>query len=324
MKKTQKTKRNTALFLVANILVVTLTVLLSPTENVEAFSLPFIAKNKEEAVFDMKAIKENSLWVKTGSSEKREESTILYKEGMRVSVELPNDKESLLELIKQEELVNDDRSSYVLNSIDLKLEEIKAKEKRDGRIEEENNAVIEKKRLVQEEIDRKKAEVEAAKLAAIQEEQRIAREEILSQQRQTNGVEVCDPGANFYSWEPQLHNHPTRPNWSRGSLQANINAQAVTDSQGFSTYNGKYLVAMGTQYGQVGTSYEIEFTSGQVIQVILGDSKGDRCAHVNGSNRSMLEFIVDTHTEAAMPSSVLSSGKIPYFQGNISRMTRID
>lgn len=52
------------------------------------------------------------------------------------------------------------------------------------------------------------------------------------------------------------------------------------------------MVAVGTVYGQVGDKFDLRLESGQFLRVIIGDSKGGRCAHDDGS---MLEFIVDTN-----------------------------
>lgn len=64
-----------------------------------------------------------------------------------------------------------------------------------------------------------------------------------------------------------------------------------TNDLGLREYQGHVLVAMGLPYGNVGDKLKIEFESGQELEVIIGDSKGDRCSHDDGS---MIEFIVDT------------------------------
>lgn len=59
------------------------------------------------------------------------------------------------------------------------------------------------------------------------------------------------------------------------------------------------LVALGSYYADIGTKYLLTFESGETLKVIKGDEKSDDHV-VNGcyhkSNKSMIEFIVDTNT----------------------------
>lgn len=68
---------------------------------------------------------------------------------------------------------------------------------------------------------------------------------------------------------------------------------ATTNSDGVREYEGLPLIAMGLHYGYIGDVMLIEFSTGETLQAIIGDTKGDRCRHDDGS---MLEFIVDTKT----------------------------
>lgn len=59
------------------------------------------------------------------------------------------------------------------------------------------------------------------------------------------------------------------------------------------------LVALGSYYADIGTKYLLTFESGETLKVIKGDEKSDNhvvnnCYHK--SNKSMIEFIVDTNT----------------------------
>lgn len=59
------------------------------------------------------------------------------------------------------------------------------------------------------------------------------------------------------------------------------------------------LVALGSYYGDIGTKYLLTFESGETLKVIKADQKSDNhvinnCYHK--SNKSMIEFIVDTNT----------------------------
>lgn len=82
------------------------------------------------------------------------------------------------------------------------------------------------------------------------------------------------------------------------SKQYEIVMNSEIDQNGLLVYNGKYVVALGSVYGTIGTEYRIELSGGQEIEVVKGDEKADEdtidgCANPNGS---MLEYIVDVNT----------------------------
>ena len=85
---------------------------------------------------------------------------------------------------------------------------------------------------------------------------------------------------------------------NRSSTQWKMQQSAVTNEHGIRTYNGLYMVAVGTGLADsCGIKLRITLSSGTVILAITGDIKDNR--HTDSSNkydaknRSMLEFIVD-------------------------------
>lgn len=85
---------------------------------------------------------------------------------------------------------------------------------------------------------------------------------------------------------------------NRSSTQWKMQQSAVTNEHGIRTYNGLYMVAVGTGFADsCGIKLRITLSSGTVILAITGDIKDNR--HTDSSNkydaknRSMLEFIVD-------------------------------
>ena len=80
------------------------------------------------------------------------------------------------------------------------------------------------------------------------------------------------------------------------------------------------MVAMASQYGPVGTKYTISFSGGQVLDVIIGDVKGNTdCQH---PDTSMLEFIVDTKS---MPTDIKNSGNYnDMILGTITEIRKVE
>lgn len=80
---------------------------------------------------------------------------------------------------------------------------------------------------------------------------------------------------------------------------------------GILVQDGRFLVAMAKQYGEVGTDLAIQIGD-TILAVRIGDIKGVACAHKDGS---MLEFIVDTKR---VPKKVQISGNFnDIFKGKI-------
>lgn len=76
-----------------------------------------------------------------------------------------------------------------------------------------------------------------------------------------------------------------------------IQQSAIRD--GLLYIDGYVLVALGSYYGDIGTKFILTFENGETLKVIKGDEKSNNHV-VNGcyhkSNKSMIEFIVDTNT----------------------------
>jgi hypothetical protein len=87
----------------------------------------------------------------------------------------------------------------------------------------------------------------------------------------------------------------------KSSLQWKMQKNAVTNEYGIRTYDGLYMVAVGTGYtNSCGVKLKITLSSGIVIMAITGDIKSDKhtdsATHTFAkSNKSVLEFIVDTN-----------------------------
>ena len=101
---------------------------------------------------------------------------------------------------------------------------------------------------------------------------------------------------------------------SPSSKQYALQKEATTDKNyGFRLHGDFVMVAMGPQYGPVGSKYIVEFEDGKVLKVIIGDIKHQGCTSDDGS---MLEFIVDRHV---VPEFLKVSGNFnALFQGRIT------
>lgn len=82
------------------------------------------------------------------------------------------------------------------------------------------------------------------------------------------------------------------------SKQWNLQQLATTNEDGFRTFNGKYLVAVGTYYAaEVGKELRITLEDGSTFYAMVGDIKMD--IHTDGNNQyvpangNIIEFIVD-------------------------------
>lgn len=124
---------------------------------------------------------------------------------------------------------------------------------------------------------------------------------------------VCST-SSFKSWMDY------RAITSIGSAQFKLQLKATTDPYyGFRMIDGYIAVAMGSQYGPVGTKYIIEFEDGKVIQAIIGDIKHLGCQSKDGS---MLEFIIDSKS---IPILQKTSGNFnSVFNGSISMIREVE
>lgn len=66
--------------------------------------------------------------------------------------------------------------------------------------------------------------------------------------------------------------------WKRGTMQRTISEQwaeaGMPSSNGISTLNGRYLVAVAQKFGKVGDNIDIVLSDGQVIPALIADAKG--------------------------------------------------
>lgn len=75
---------------------------------------------------------------------------------------------------------------------------------------------------------------------------------------------------------------------NRRSVQWDLQQRAVTNQQGLRTYNGYYMVAVGTYwFDYVGQMLRITLSEGKVFYAIVGDVKDDR--HTDANNQFTLE-----------------------------------
>ena len=78
------------------------------------------------------------------------------------------------------------------------------------------------------------------------------------------------------------------------SVQYEMQQECYTDENGLRRYKGdEYVVAVGSKIADVGDYITVELSTGEVLDCIVGDSKGDRWYHLCGKGHNVVEFIVD-------------------------------
>lgn len=98
-------------------------------------------------------------------------------------------------------------------------------------------------------------------------------------------LNVCDINATFKSYmDYRKITDTTSPHFE-------LVNDAKVNPYGHLIYQGRIVVAMANQYGDVGQKLDITLSTGNKLHVVLGDIKSVPCAHQDGS---MLEFIVDS------------------------------
>ena len=81
------------------------------------------------------------------------------------------------------------------------------------------------------------------------------------------------------------------------SVQYEIQQECYTDGDGLRRYKTEeYVVAVGSKIADVGDYITVELDTGETLDCIVGDSKGDRWYHLCGKGHNVVEFIVDTET----------------------------
>lgn len=101
------------------------------------------------------------------------------------------------------------------------------------------------------------------------------------------------------------------------STQYQIQQDCYTDGDGLRRYKGdEYVVAVGSKIADVGDYITVELDTGEVLDCIVGDSKGDRWYHLCGKGHNIVEFIVDVDTldkeakNAGDVSSIVGDGNV--------------
>lgn len=85
---------------------------------------------------------------------------------------------------------------------------------------------------------------------------------------------------------------------NKQSLQHEIQQECYTDADGLRRYKDgdEYVVAVGSPIADVGDYITVELDTGEVLDCIVGDSKGDRWWHECSKGHNVVEFIVDVDT----------------------------
>ena len=115
------------------------------------------------------------------------------------------------------------------------------------------------------------------------------------------------------------------------SAQYRLQQHAETDENGLRTYNGRYMVAVGTYYGEVGDNLTVTLDTGESFDCVIGDIKADsttdethRYHPMAGGKGNVIEFIVDTKS---LPRDVRWMGTVSAldeFSGNVEKIERDD
>lgn len=135
-------------------------------------------------------------------------------------------------------------------------------------------------------------------------------------------IEVCHYGTNKTYMDYNVLN--------KGSEQYRF-IKTLTPVDGyFYTEDGYIAVALGSYFGELGTKYEFELSSGAVIKVVKAEHKAD--IHTNNGceqrwDKSVIEFVIDAKT---LPYWIDSKGyflggnfnKLDMFKGDIVKIVR--
>lgn len=82
------------------------------------------------------------------------------------------------------------------------------------------------------------------------------------------------------------------------SVQYEMQQDCYTDADGLRRYKDgdEYVVAVGSPIADVGDYITVELDTGEILDCIVGDSKGDRWWHECSKGHNVVEFIVDVDT----------------------------
>lgn len=109
------------------------------------------------------------------------------------------------------------------------------------------------------------------------------------------------------------------------SAQWQLQQGAWTDENGFRRHGDRYMVAMGTYYADsVGKCFRVSFSSGQTIDVVVGDIKADKHTDLlnqyRTTDKSIIEFIVDVDR---ISEKSRTAGTMTEFSGDIIRIEEV-
>lgn len=125
--------------------------------------------------------------------------------------------------------------------------------------------------------------------------------------------EICST-STFKSWMDY------RAITDSSSKQWQLQQSATTDPYyGMRLYGEYVMVAMGPQYGPVGTKYLIQFQDRSVIKAIVSDIKHQGCT---SADSSMIEFLID---KEVLPGFIKTSGNFnSVFNGSIILIREVE
>ena len=118
-------------------------------------------------------------------------------------------------------------------------------------------------------------------------------------------MSLPDQTNKFISYLP--HDKITR----KGSKQLAYVVLGKPDENAMYKYQDKFMVAMGSYYGELGTCFKVTMSEGGTIEIIMTERKADKDTDKNNQycihNGSVLEFIVD---EIKLPKEIRENSQI--------------
>lgn len=141
----------------------------------------------------------------------------------------------------------------------------------------------------------------------------------------TYKVNLRHPKHSWKSWMPHKRKCG-RSVFGSSTNQYALQQKSKTGKHGIRTYDGRYMIALGSYYtSEIGQYVDIVLTNGTVLKCILGDQKSDhdtdKTNRYHKSDGSLIEFIVD---RSEIPRRVKQSGDISsiskHFKGSISQI----
>ena len=138
-----------------------------------------------------------------------------------------------------------------------------------------------------------------------------------------SALSVPDGDTSFKAYEDYRRITNTR------STQYRMQQKAETDENGLRIYHGRYMVAVGTYYGEVGDELTVTLDTGEVIDVVIGDIKADcdtdetnRYHPMEDGGANVIEFIVDTRELSHDVKRAGDISEIDGFEGNVEKIER--